>query len=462
MAKTNKYAILLALGFVAHGGAASAHNNVTGNMYVDGGICMGFDCVNGSAFDFDTLKLHENNLRVYFQDTSAIGGFASNDWRIVINDSFSGGANYFGIEDASAGRSIARFFAGARANAFVIDSGGDLGLGTSAPVLDIHAVTGNTPSLRLDQDGSSGFTAQAWDLAGNEANFFIRDVTNGSSLPFRIQPGAPSNSIFVNSSGLLGFGTSSPNFDVHIKKNKPEPNIVVENQGSAGGAAFSMRVDGGTTADWKFKATGDGVFKIRDQLAGYDAVAIKTNAANDPYLGLGVINPLHPIHHVSGARLTTGGAWTNSSDVALKSNFESVEKEAILERLAMVPITAWSYKSEGPEVRHLGPTAQDFYSAFELGDSDRAIGTVDADGVALAAIQALYEKIRSLEAEIASLKGKEAELVSKVQDLEGANRELLSLQAKNLEILERLDALEQGGAMARAGSIKLSEASEGK
>ena len=72
---------------------------------------------------------------------------------------------------------------------------GRVGLGTSVPYVELHIVDGDTPTVRLDQDGSAGWTAQRWDVAGNETNFFIRDATNGSRLPFRIFPGAPSNSL---------------------------------------------------------------------------------------------------------------------------------------------------------------------------------------------------------------------------------------------------------------------------
>ena len=72
---------------------------------------------------------------------------------------------------------------------------GCLGFGTSTPVADLHIKSGNTPTLRLEQDGSPGFTPQTWDVAGNEANYFIRDATNGSTLPFRIRPGAPTSAI---------------------------------------------------------------------------------------------------------------------------------------------------------------------------------------------------------------------------------------------------------------------------
>src|SRR3954454_19118833 len=59
----------------------------------------------------------------------------------------------------------------------------------------------NTPGMRLVQTSGGGFTPQTWDVAGNEANFFVRDLTNGSRLPFRIRPGAPTNSIDIGATG---------------------------------------------------------------------------------------------------------------------------------------------------------------------------------------------------------------------------------------------------------------------
>jgi hypothetical protein len=76
----------------------------------------------------------------------------------------------------------------------------------------------------------------------------------------------------------------------------------------------------------------------------------------------------------------------------------------ILETLASLPISKWSYLWDGPAVRHLGPMAQDFMAAFHLGDDERRINALDANGVNMVAIQALYRRIAGLEAEMASLK----------------------------------------------------------
>lgn len=83
---------------------------------------------------------------------------------------------------------------------------------------------------------------------------------------------------------------------------------------------------------------------------------------------------------------------------------EPVKGFEVLEKLAALPVSTWRYKTEPPEVRHLGPMAQDFKDAFGLGDSDKHINFVDANGVTIVAIQALYRRIAQLEAEVAALK----------------------------------------------------------
>lgn len=107
----------------------------------------------------------------------------------------------------------------------------------------------------------------------------------------------------------------------------------------------------------------------------------------------------------AGVSLAPGsGSWSNLSDRNVKKNLRTVDGRDALERLSKVPITSWSYESQNASVRHMGPMAQDFHAAFGLGEDDRHISTVDAEGVALAAIQALYEIVREKDREIQSLK----------------------------------------------------------
>ncbi len=88
-----------------------------------------------------------------------------------------------------------------------------------------------------------------------------------------------------------------------------------------------------------------------------------------------------------------GGSWSSVSDRNLKENFAPVEGQSLLARLNEIPIETWNYKTQDDSIRHLGPMAQDFRAAFGLGSDDKHITTVDADGVALAAIQELYRMV---------------------------------------------------------------------
>ena len=98
------------------------------------------------------------------------------------------------------------------------------------------------------------------------------------------------------------------------------------------------------------------------------------------------------------------------SDRNLKRDIEPVDEQSVLERVARMPISTWSYKSDDPSVRHLGPMAQDFHAAFALGNTDRAYDPVDAHGVELAAIKALYERVQNEEAHIERLERENREL----------------------------------------------------
>jgi hypothetical protein len=117
----------------------------------------------------------------------------------------------------------------------------------------------------------------------------------------------------------------------------------------------------------------------------------------------------------TGAHLTIGGAWTNSSDFDRKHNFEPIDNYDVLARVASLPISRWSYKAEGCAVRHIGPTGQDFATAFGLGSDDKSIATVDADGVALASIQALYEIAKEKDRRIAALEERLSKLEARVK-----------------------------------------------
>jgi hypothetical protein len=101
-----------------------------------------------------------------------------------------------------------------------------------------------------------------------------------------------------------------------------------------------------------------------------------------------------------------------------------------LDKLVSLPIQSWAYKTS-PDTRHLGPVAQDFHGAFNLGVDDKHIATVDADGVALAAIQGLNWKVEDRSRELE-------------ERLERKEAEIAALKAR-LERLEQILSMNNGG-----------------
>ena len=75
----------------------------------------------------------------------------------------------------------------------------------------------------------------------------------------------------------------------------------------------------------------------------------------------------------------------------------------VLKRVAQMPVTQWRYRTEASGARHVGPMAEDFHAAFGLGEDNRAINSIDASGVALAAIQGLNQLVSEKDAEIETL-----------------------------------------------------------
>ena len=128
----------------------------------------------------------------------------------------------------------------------------------------------------------------------------------------------------------------------------------------------------------------------------------------------------------AGVTMAAGAsAWSTVSDVNLKENFITLDGRAVLRQLSRVPITEWNYKTQDPDIRHIGPMAQDFYAAFGLGESDLRISTVDTDGIALVSIQALYELSVEKDTQIAQ----QAEEINELRGLiEELNRRLVELE----------------------------------
>jgi hypothetical protein len=289
---------------------------IADDLIVQGSACVGLDCINGEVFGFDTIRMKENNTRLQFDDTSATAGFATNNWQIRANSSASGGASFLAFVDQGAagnsetGTIVFEVDAGAPANSLKVSSLGRIGLRTATPVLDLHASTGNTPAFRLEQNNSGGFTAQTWDIAGNEANFFVRDVTSGSRLPFRIRPGAPTSSLDIAATGNVGVGTQAPSTTLHV--NSPGQAFT-----TLGQVLISDSVDGNRQLRLGYDvALESGWIQASKVGTNFEPLLLNPNGAR---VGIGTTAPDQVLSVNGDASKAGGGAWQVFSDERLKN-----------------------------------------------------------------------------------------------------------------------------------------------
>jgi hypothetical protein len=342
------------------------------DLIVDGSECVGFDCVNGESFSFDTLILKENNLRILFNDTSSAAAFPKNDWRIIANDSANGGLSHFSIQDATAGKQVFTVEAGAPANSLYVDDSGRVGFGTNNPYVELHIADGDTPTVRLDQDGSSGWAPQRWDVAGNESNFFIRDVTNGSKLPFRIQPNTPSSTLTMRADGRVGIGTWSPDYTLEVETTGTGASIVAN------------RTDGATM---EFSASGN-----------YGIAGTRTNHPLKLRVDTTDIVQINKTGHYleikQGPQGYYDGTWTNASSRDYKENIEELStKDAINAVENLKPVT-YNYKTDKKE-SHVGFIAEDVPELVAKEDR-KGMSPMDVVAVLTKVVQQQQKTIKEL------------------------------------------------------------------
>ena len=397
--------------------AANGVRNVTAedqvipdDLIVQGSECVGLDCVNNWNFGFDTLVMRENNLRIFFDDTSSQAGFPANDWRIIANDSASGGNSKFSIEDSTGSRTPFTIRAGASTNSIFVDSTGRVGFRTSTPVLDLHVSTSNTPAIRMEQTNAGGFTAQTWDIAGNEANWFVRDVTGGSLLPLRIRPGAPTSSLDISADGDVGIGTASPGEQLTVRNSTANSDAfaVRRSQADANQLFRVFETTGGAGLFSIFDENGSEVARFTGVSGGRFAVGCNA-PEHDIDLGnnAGAACNASPSRSFIDAGSTT---FTASSSRTIKTNISPVEVPDILQRIASVGVYNYDFV-EGPSDK-MGLMAEDFHTVFGRG-SDKLLNGQEVEMALWLAVQQLAQR----------------------------NEQLTSTNEQLLDRLERLEAL---------------------
>lgn len=318
-----------------------------------------------------------------------------------------------------------------------------------------NSVTSGVVGATIGGGGTSGFTNRVTDnygTVGGGANNQAGDNTGTTSTANYATVGGGYNNIASNDAATVGGGAgntaSNDAATVAGGRNNTASGLRATVGGgqnnTAGGDYATVGGGSGNSAagDYSFvagrrasntDANHDGVFLFADSnnfdFPSTAANQFRVRATGGAQFVSAIDSSGNPN---AGVQLAAGGgSWSSISDRTAKENFADVNSREVLARVAALPIQTWNYKSQDDAIRHIGPTAQDFYAAFGVGEDDKHITTIDADGVALAAIQGLYQVVQEKDAEIANL------------------------QSQNAKLEARLAALERGAGVARSSAFDL-------
>jgi hypothetical protein len=270
-----------------------------------------------------------------------------------------------------------------------------------------------------DYTGWNSMIGGEYDTCTGHHNVLCGGDENYISSSWNVLCGGAENRIDASQYNFIGGG---------------HENTIGENAGSSvilGGSAhalnsgFSTILGGihdtlGTSAGYSM-VFGAGVYlNTGNRVAFFRGSSLGKLGINRDDNSGGISYPIHvgtSTSNGNGAYLSAGGTWTNGSSRSFKENFQPLDGGNLLEKIEQVPVESWNYRDT--EERHIGPVAEDFVSAFDVGTTlddgsrdNKYLSTMDVAGVALAAVKELMKKNQNLEEQVRLLEARLAELES--------------------------------------------------
>jgi hypothetical protein len=413
------------------GNAFTGNQTITGNFGVTGSatIGTGFNASNAGSVAMGNNAIATGSVAMAFGN--AVTASAANSMALGSSSNATHNGSFVWADPGPA-------FGSTAANQFLIRAAGGVGIGTPAPGRALQVGDVST----LGSEGMMRFASRGW---GNTAEYLRywdvgvpTSATEVAAGPFSFvvddpQLGDNPELMVLWNNGYVGMGVPNPLANLHLYSHDPTVVFRMQSTAAPGFArlefvsnpqgdvnewrpGFIQSADaGGFTGALRFVVNGTG---FANRFGGLETMRIVNGR-----VGIRTATPQSELE-VNGTLLATTVVQT--SDRNMKENFASVDARAVLEKVAAMPVTRWNFKGES-HVEHIGPMAQDFHAAFATGADDRHIATVDAGGVALAAIKGLNEKLTEKEAEL-----------TKLRDETDALRERNDAMEKRLAALEEM------------------------
>lgn len=383
--------------------ATAPDQMVPDDLIIDGKGCIGLGCVNNEAFGAEALRLKQSVVRLRFQDTSTSASFPANDWQITVNDAANGGLNRFSIEDVDGNKTPLTIRAGAPDNSVYVDSAGRIGIGTATPAERLHVLESSDANTLITSENANAGLNAAGALRAKSDSAIVNFQAHGSgrTLSRFGQPLASwaeflqvtgngliigtiadkplilgtnnTNRLHIAPNGSIGIGTAAPEVPLHVVRNAGALTNLLRLSNNGGIQFLLDRTDPGAN-DWQFSNFNQS-FQISVPGTPTGQFTLVSNG------DLQISNRVFAV------------AFIPSSARDLKEDFAPVDGRDVLARLAAMPVTEWSFRSDPTRQRHIGPVAEDFQAAFGLGQEGKGLNLTDVNGVTIAALQGLHATV---------------------------------------------------------------------
>jgi Chaperone of endosialidase len=368
-------------------GGGGAGNSLFGNAYT-----------NRVDADFGTVSGGAHNTIQAYAEKATIGGGSINTIRTNAEYATIGGGVQNTIETNALYATIA---------------GGDLNT-ASGQYATVPGGVGNTAG------GQFSFAAGHDAKALHDGAFVWSDSPGGTF------GSTASNQFLIRAGGGVGIGTPNPQGSLHVYSANNPTVVRIQSAGTPGfGRVEFVSNPQGDANEWRpgfIQSTDNGgftgglAFFVNGTGAGNKFGSNEVMRVVNGAVGIGTGTAM-PVSALQVVGTVTATAFNPPSDRNLKENFAPVSPREVLDKVAALPISRWNFIGD-VTTPHVGPMAQDFHAAFGLGTDDKHIATVDADGVALAAIQGLNQKLEETRAENSVIKSKNQSLEQRLERLE--------------------------------------------
>jgi hypothetical protein len=318
---------------------------------------------------------------------------------------------------------------------FIINTSGNIGLGTTSPSAKLELEGESTTSLLIDGNKNSNPISQAAILelrsnedyrgrgvvysTGNDDAWFsgVPYTGNGFTIgrdAIADQAGTDANSLFfIQEDGDIGIGTHLPSRKLEIQDAATYVGLKIENTLA--------------TSAWSILEKDNNLFTIYQDVAGMHRLTIDS-VGN---VGIGTTSPSYKLH-VYG-RIKTSGI-TESSDERLKKDIESLENS--LNKVLQLRGVSYRWKenqiSEQSDKTQIGFIAQELEKIIpELVDTDndgyKSIQYSHLVPLLVESIQELVLKLNEKEIDIENLK---SEIINQKIQMEDFDLKLYNLYKK--------------------------------